>query len=86
MVNSAKRDSEDRTLALAHDVRRLAGPLDDETVAQVLKVGASFAELEIAAAYVRGQGSLVDRAGHPLTGKVAQLYEILSADQDEPEA
>jgi hypothetical protein len=29
---------------------------------------------------VRGEGSEVDRLGHPLTGKVARLYDILTAD------
>jgi hypothetical protein len=37
-------------------------------------------ELELAAVYLRGEGSEVGRLGHPLSGKVAQLYDILSAD------
>jgi hypothetical protein len=37
-------------------------------------------DLEVAASYLLGEGSEVDRLGHPLTGKVAQLYEILSSD------
>jgi hypothetical protein len=37
-------------------------------------------DLELAASYLRGEGSEVDRLGHPLTRKVARLYEILSSD------
>ena len=35
----------------------------------------------MAARYVRGEGDLVDRAGHPLSGRVGQIYEILSAEE-----
>ena len=43
-------------------------------------------ELEIAAAYTQGEGSLVERAGHTLTGKIADLYELLSAERDDEDA
>jgi hypothetical protein len=34
----------------------------------------------VAASYLRGEGSEVDRSGHPMGGKIAQVYDILSAD------
>ena len=34
----------------------------------------------VAASYLRGEGSEVNRLGHAMTGKLAQLYDILSAD------
>ncbi len=64
----------------AGDVRHLAGPVTDDTVAAVLKAGPSMEDLAIAASYLRGEGSAVDRLGHTMAGKVAQLYDILSAD------
>jgi hypothetical protein len=79
MAPAAKADSKDPPTATAADILHLAGPLDDEAVAEILRLGASIEELEIATRYVRGEGDLVDRAGHPLSGRVAQLYEILSA-------
>ena len=84
MAPAAKTESKDPPIASAADILHLAGPLDDETVAEILRLGASIEELEIATRYARGEGDLVDRAGHPLSGRVAQLYEILSAEQ-EPE-
>jgi len=70
------------------EVRQVVGPVTDTTISAILKTEASLEELEIAASYLRGEGSEVDRLGHPLTGKVAQLYDILSADalyaSDEP--
>ena len=86
MVETRKGDSKDRPVASPDDVRRLAGPVDDETVAEILKIGASYGELEIAAAYAQGEGSLVERAGHTLTGKIADLYELLSAERDDEDA
>jgi hypothetical protein len=64
----------------AGDVRHLAGPVTDATVAAVLKTEPSMEDLEVAASYLRGEGSAVDRLGHPMAGKVAQLYDILNAD------
>jgi hypothetical protein len=64
----------------AGDVRHLAGPVGEATVAAVLKTEPSMEDLEVAASYLRGEGSAVDRMGHPIAGKVAQLYDILSND------
>ena len=62
------------------EVRRAAGEVSDVTVAAVLACAPSQEELEVAATYLRGEGSKADQQGHPLSGKVAQLYDILSAD------
>ena len=44
------------------------------------QVQASVEELEVVASYLQGEGNSVDRVGHPMIGKVAQLYDILSSD------
>jgi hypothetical protein len=64
----------------ADDVRHIVGNVTDDTLSAVLKCVPSVAELEVVASYLRGEGAQVDRAGHPMTGKVAQLYDILNAD------
>jgi hypothetical protein len=64
----------------AGDVWHLAGAVTDATIAAVLKAEPSMEDLEVAASYLRGEGSEVDRLGHPMAGKVAQLYDILSSD------
>jgi hypothetical protein len=86
MTSPAKSDSKDVPVTSAAEVRHLAGPLNDDAVAAILRVGPSLAELEIASRYVRGEGDLVDRAGHPLSGRVGQIYEIIAAEEaDEDE-
>jgi hypothetical protein len=63
------------------DVRHLVGPVTDDTVLAILECGASVEDLEVAMNYVLGEGSAVDRVGHPMTGKIARLYDILSSDE-----
>ena len=62
-------------------VRHLVGQVTDDTLLAILKCNASAEDLQAAAGYLEGEGSLLDRVGHPLAGKVAQLYDILSSDQ-----
>lgn len=66
----------------AAEVRHYAGDVDDEIVAQILRLQPTSVDLEAATAYLRGQGDLADRAGHPLAGKAAQIYEILNSIED----
>jgi hypothetical protein len=80
MPRSKKGDSKVLPVTTSIDVRRVLGPVADDTISAVLKFEPSMEDLEVAASYLRGQGSEVDRLGHPLTGKVAQLYEVLSSD------
>jgi hypothetical protein len=63
------------------EVRHVVGPVTDETTSAILKAGASAEDLQLVASYLRGEGNSVDRLGHPMTGKVAQLYDILTADE-----
>jgi hypothetical protein len=62
------------------DVLNLVGPVTDDTLLAILKCEPTMEELEVAASYLRGEGSKVSRIGHPMTGKVAQIYDILAAD------
>jgi hypothetical protein len=85
MAISARTDGNGAPVTSAEEVRRLAGPLNDDAVAEILRVGASREELEIAARYAQGDGDLLDRAGHPLSGRAAQLYEILRDEEADEE-
>ena len=86
MAAPHKSNSKKVPVTSAEEVRHLAGPLNDEAVAAILRVGPSIEELEAATQYALGEGDKVDRAGHPLAGRVAQLYDIISAeDADEDE-
>jgi hypothetical protein len=82
MPNRKKKgDSKEFPVASAVEVRHMAGPVADDTISAILKLGASLEELEAAATYARGEGDYIDRLGHRISGKVGQLYDILVADE-----
>jgi hypothetical protein len=80
-----KPDRREVRTVSADEVRRLLGPLDDDAVTQILHIGPSFTELEVVARYMEGEGDRVDRVGHPLSGRAAQVYEILRSLEEDLE-
>jgi hypothetical protein len=68
-----KKSLKVRPVTSSVEVRHLIGAVTDDTIAAILRSGASIKELEVAASYVRGEGNHVDRLGHPMTGRVSQL-------------
>lgn len=81
MAGHKKGDSKAMPVTSSDEVRHLVGPVTDDTISAILKTGASVEDLEVAASYLQGEGSTVDRLGHPMSGKVAQIYDILAADE-----
>jgi hypothetical protein len=79
-MSPPKSDEPKARPATAEDVRHVLGAVTDDTLSAILKCEPSMEELEVAASYLRGEGSEVDRLGHPMSGKVAQLCDIASAD------
>lgn len=65
------------------DVIRLLGDLDDHKVVEILGTGAGFPELEQVAAYLEQEDDVMGDLRRPLTGKAAQVYEIVSREPDE---
>jgi hypothetical protein len=66
------------------ELRAIAGNLDDEKVIDILHLQPTSSELEQALVWARGDGDLLAKSGHPITAKVAEIVEILTADEDEP--
>jgi hypothetical protein len=64
----------------AEEVRRVVGPVADDTLLAILKCAPTVEELEVVASYLRGEGSMLSREGHRLSGKVAEIHDLLSAD------
>lgn len=80
MAQRKKAGPRTASVISSDDVRSMVGPVADHTLLAILGCGACLEELEVATAYVRGEGSELDRTGHPLSGKAAQVYDILGAD------
>jgi hypothetical protein len=69
---------------LTHDeIARMAGHLDDTAVAAIFAMSPTAEELAEALAWAEGEDDVMGEMEVPLTGKVAQIYDILTADEDE---
>lgn len=67
-----------------HDeIVAIAGPLDDEVVADIIATGATAAEVMEAWTWLGADEALGPDPGHRLAGRVAEVYDILAAPQFE---
>jgi hypothetical protein len=68
------------------EVIALLGRTDDEVLTDILKMGASRAELAEARAWIENDEAMLN-AGRPIpSGRIARLVEILQASDDEQPA
>jgi hypothetical protein len=66
-----------------HDeVRRLCGDIVDWKLNAIVATGATVAEIEEAVAWVSGADDVMGEERKPLSGKVAEVYDILTADDE----
>ena len=72
-----------KAIATPEELRNLLGHIDPETAVKVLALCPTIAELEAVAMWLTGQGDVPDRAGHPLTGNAASIFEMLAAEEED---
>lgn len=63
------------------EVTQLIGGTNAARHAAVFATGATFAEINRALAYARGDDEILGETSHPLEGRAAAVYEILTADE-----
>jgi hypothetical protein len=68
------------------EIVALVGGEDSSRHMAILATGASCAEIEQALAYVAGAGEALGKSTHPLSGRVAAVYDLLTADLPDDEA
>jgi hypothetical protein len=66
------------------EVRLLCGDILDWKVAAIIATGSSIEEIEEAVAYAAGEDDVMGEERRPLSGRVAEVYDVLVAD-DEPD-
>lgn len=66
----------------ADDVRQTCGDLLDWKVSAILALQPSAADLDVAVGWANQQDEL-GQEGQPLEGLPAQIYEVLTADEDD---
>jgi len=62
------------------EVLRLFGAMGDDKVRQIDKLSPALDDLEIAAAYLAGMNDVMGKERLPLSGKSAEIYEIVIRD------
>jgi hypothetical protein len=68
---------------LTHDrVVSVAGELTDAKVARIIAVGATIEELEQAVAFAAGEDDVMGEARLPAAGRVAEIYDILTLEEE----
>lgn len=67
------------------EVRRLLGDLDDEKVAEILKLGPTLQEIELAAVCLDGRTDALASEGQHMSATAAQILGIVLADEEAPE-
>lgn len=63
------------------DVVQLFRELDDHKIAEILATGATPEELEEAAMWAANEGEVMGELRRPLSGVVAQIYEIVTREE-----
>jgi hypothetical protein len=72
MTDTASRYSE---------IRHLFGHIDDHRILEIIGLDPTEAELEVAASYFAGMSDVLGEARQPLTGKAAEIYDIVTQDE-----
>jgi len=62
------------------EILRLFGTIDDHKAEEIIELNPSPDELEVTAAYIAGLNDVMGKEHHPLAGKAAKIYEIVTRD------
>lgn len=62
------------------EILRLFGIIDDHKVVEIIDLDPSPDELEIVESYLAGMTDVMGEEGHPLSGKAAKIFEIVTRD------
>ena len=63
------------------EIARIVRDDDPEKLARILATGATIAEIEKAVLWASGAEDVLGEAPHPLEGRAALVYDILTADE-----
>jgi hypothetical protein len=70
--------------ATESDLHQILGDMDDSTAIAILALHPSVAQLEEARVWLNGGGDVLGKEHRPLDGVVAQIFDMLRAEEEEP--
>lgn len=66
----------------AQHVVEIVGPLTDARIMAIVATGATVEQLEEATAWAAGESDAMGALERPVAGPVAEIYDILTADEE----
>ena len=72
-----------KVTATRDDLLHLFGEIDERKLLDILALRPTFAEIEEASLWATGDGDVLAKDGHPLSGTAAEVVNILIADEEE---
>jgi hypothetical protein len=69
--------------ATGDDLHQILGDMDDSTVVAILALHPSVPQLEEARVWLNGAGDVLGKEHRPLDGVVAQIFDMLTVEEEE---
>ena len=70
--------------ATGSDLHQILGDMDDSTAVAILALHPSVAQLEEGRVWLNGGGDVLGKEHRPLDGVVAEIFDMLRVEGDEP--
>ena len=83
MIEAKPRGRVHSAAATREELLRLVGDIDERKIIDILALHPTVAEIEQAALWTGGDGDILAKGGHPLSGIAAEVLDILAADEEE---
>lgn len=80
-----RRKASEAPRATAGDITRLLGDMSEARISAILDLEPTIADLEQTAMWQQGYGDVLGKAGQPLAGRAAAIFDILEPDWDDGE-
>jgi hypothetical protein len=68
--------------ATSHGIRKILGPVDDETIMDIIQTGATAGEVAEAFEWLNDDDYMGSTLKRPIRERVRRVYEILQSDRD----
>ena len=70
--------------ATGGDIHQILGDVDDATAVAILALRPTVAQLEEARVWLSGAGNVLGKGHRPLRGVVAEVFDMLKVQEDDP--
>lgn len=86
MTKQQRTPADQSARAIHEDLTRILGDLGDAEIVEILTLHPTISEVEQAALWAAGGGDVLANQGHTLSGVVAEIVGIVTAEDEDEEA